>query len=86
VLRSQRPHFVAFVITNTGELGNEATDLVEWLVAQYKAKCLRSAPRDDGLTTKELVSLFRKQLYLNIQMELANGVGLTINQSRLYRK
>jgi len=83
--RAQKPQFVAFVITNTGELGNEATDLMEWLVAQYKAKCLRSGPRDDGLTVKELVTSFRKQLYLNIQMELANGVGLTINQSGLYR-
>jgi len=53
--------------------------------AQYKAKCIRSGPRDDGLTIKELVTSFRKQLYLNIQMELANGVGLTINQSGLYR-
>ena len=81
--RPQKPLFTTFAITTTGELGDQANSLLDWIVQQYRSKCARGGPRSDGLTTKELVHSFRKRLHLTVQMEMASGTGLTINQAGL---
>jgi len=71
------PTFVPFVVADTGELGQEAATLIDFLVAKYK-KHVRGKVRTDGLTTKELVSEFRNRLKLSVQFAIASGLGAMV--------
>ena len=83
--RAKKPLFAPFAISNTGQLGAGARALIEWLIAQYAAMIKLQSNRPDGLSTTDLVRSYRHRLETNIQIALANGIGLVINQAGLHR-
>jgi hypothetical protein len=73
--RKQVPVFATFALSDYGELSPAAVELVEWLVAQYRAKCELTPHRDDGLKPLDLVRDYRFRLQLSVQLALAAGYG-----------
>jgi hypothetical protein len=73
--RQRMPFFRPFAMSSTGDFGPDALCLLEWIVAQYKLKCKTEGPRADGLTTKELVTEFRRTLKLDLLFVMAVGMG-----------
>ena len=67
-----------FVVSDFGELSPAATDLQEWLVDQYKKKCVKQGSRADGCSTNELVRQFKHRLKIGIQLAIAAGLGAMI--------
>ena len=59
----------------TDQLAPEATALQEWLVEQYRRKCVKHGRRSDGLTSGDLVRQFRHRLKVNVQLAIAAGLG-----------
>jgi hypothetical protein len=76
--RPQKPLFTTFAITTTGELGDQANSLLDWIVQQYV--CPRRAqvgrPNHEGAC-----ALLSQEAPPN--REMASGTGLTINQAGL---
>ena len=50
----------------------------EWLVDQYKKKCVKQGSRADGCSTNELVRQFKHRLKIGIQLAIAAGLGAMI--------
>ena len=76
--RSTLPAFVPFVVSDFGELAPAAIDLQEWIVNQYRVRCLRLGRRADGCSTDDLVRNFRHRFKIGVQMAIATGLGAMI--------
>ena len=79
--RSTLPTFVPFVVSDFGELAPAAIDLQEWIVNQYRVRCLRLGRRADGCSTDDLVRNFRHRFKIGVQMAIATGLGAMIQGS-----
>ena len=66
--RSTLPAFVPFVVSDFGELAPVAVDLQEWIVNQYRIRCVKLGRRSDGCSTDELVRSFRHRFKIGVQM------------------
>ena len=73
--RKQVPQFTAFAMSDYGELAPSASDLLEWIVQQFRVKCEKIGKRTDGVPTLELVRDFRRKLYAGVQFAVAAGCG-----------
>jgi hypothetical protein len=60
--RKQAPSFFTFAVSDYGEISPVATDLLEWIVFQFRGKCEREGPRADGCKVLDLVRDFRHRL------------------------
>ena len=56
------PSFVPFALSDYGELSPQATELLEWLVSQFKFNWLSQGPRPDGSKLADSVRCFRRKL------------------------
>ena len=83
--RPRQPIFSPFAVSNSGELGQSASIVQEWLVNQFRIKCVNAPARTDGLTTKDLVKDFRHRLRTEIQLAVAIGNGNLITAAGLPR-
>ena len=81
--RGTLPTFVPFVVSDLGELAPSAVDLQEWLVNQYRLRCIKLGPRSDGCTTSDLVRSFRHRLKIGVQTAIAAGLGSMIQAAGL---
>ncbi len=79
--RTSVPTFYPFVVSSCGELAPKAYEVQEWLVIQYKRKCVKEGRRRDGRTTTELVRDFRHRLKMAVQTAAAVGIGLMIQNA-----
>ena len=73
--RKQAPRFTAFAVSDYGETAPMATDLMEWLVQQFRNKCERDGKQADGVSPLDRVRVFRRKLYTGVQFALASGCG-----------
>ena len=73
--RSTLPVFVPFVVSDFGELAPQAIVLQEWIVGQYRRKCVNQGKRSNGTSTDELVRRFRHRFKMTVQFAVAAGVG-----------
>ena len=76
--RSSLPVFCPFVVSDFGELAPNAVDLQEWLVNQYRQRCIKQSKhsrRSDGCSTEDLVQRFRHKLKIGVQFAVASGLG-----------
>ena len=76
--RSFLPTFCPFVVSDFGELAPTAVDLQEWLVNQYRQRCIKQtkhARRSNGCSTEDLVQQFRHKLKIGVQFAVASGLG-----------
>ena len=73
--RKQAPVFAAMAMTDYGEVGPKSTDLLEWIVVQFKLKAEAAGKRADGCTVLQLVRDFKRTLYVDVQIALAAGCG-----------
>ena len=64
-------------MADSGELGRDAQDTQEWLVAKFK-RHHKKLFRADGLTVPELVRTFRHHLKISMQFAVASGIGAMI--------
>ena len=78
--RSTLLAFVPFVVSDFGELAPAAIDLQEWIVNQYRLRCIKLGRRDDGCSTDDGVRSFRHRLKTGIQMAIATGLGEAAGQ------
>jgi hypothetical protein len=81
--RARKPTFSPFAISTTGDLGPEASLLIDWLVTQYAIKCQAQGPRVDGLSKKELITVFRHNLKIDLLFAMAAGMGEMITRAGL---
>ena len=73
--RSSLPTLTPFVVSDVGEMNEEAISLQQRITAAYKRKLKREGPRDDGQTINYLTSCFRASLRLALQMSIVKGLG-----------
>ena len=73
--RKQVPQFSTFAMSDYGELAPSASDLLEWIVQQFRIKCEKAGKRVDGVSALNLVREFRSKLYVDVQFALAAGCG-----------
>ena len=73
--RKQVPVFSTFAVSDYGELAPVATDLLEWLVQQFRLSCEKAGRRSDGCKPLELTRSFRRRLYIGVQLALVAGFG-----------
>ena len=64
----------AFFVSDCGELAPLAYDLQEWIVEQFRQKCLREGPRSDGCRPSDRVREFRHKLKVGVQVAVAAGL------------
>ena len=76
--RSSLPSFAAFVVSDFGELSPAAVDLQEWIVEQFRRKCVKQGTRANGTSTSDLVRQFRHKFKVGIQFAMAAGLGAMI--------
>ena len=76
--RSSLPSFTPFVVSDFGELSPAAVDLQEWIVEQFRKKCMKHGARADGCSTLDLVRKFRYKFKVAIQFAMAAGLGSMI--------
>jgi hypothetical protein len=76
--RTVLPTFAPFVVSDFGELSPAATDLQEWIVEQFRRKCVKNKCRTDGCSTSDLVRQFRHKFKVDIQFAIAAGLGAMI--------
>ena len=76
--RTSLPSFAPFVVSDFGELSPAAVDLQEWLVDQFKRKCIKRGTLGDGCSTLDLVRQFRHKFKVAIQFAMAAGLGAMI--------
>src|SRR6185437_8584513 len=72
--RAVVPTFLAFAVSDYGELSPMARDLLDWLVSCYRSKC-NAEKRLDGTTTLSLVRNYRYRVRLSLQLAIAAGCG-----------
>ena len=75
--RSTLPTFSPFVLSDF-QLAPSAVELQEWLVNQYRVRCVKLGHRADGCQADELVHRFRHKLKIGVQMAVAAGFGCMI--------
>ena len=80
-LRRKTPTFSPFIVSDYGDLSPGAVDLQEWIVDQYRKKCVAESPRSDGCSPKELVQSFRHRLKIGVQLAIAAGMGEMIHSA-----
>ena len=73
--RASLPVFTPFVVSDFGELAPNAIELQEWLVDQYRRRCVKIGHRSDGCSVQELVQQFRHKLKIGVQLAIAAGLG-----------
>jgi hypothetical protein len=73
--RKQAPRFAAIAVSDYGELAPMATDLMEWLVQQFRIKCEQAGKRPDGVSALDRVREFRRKIYAGVQFAVAAGCG-----------
>jgi hypothetical protein len=73
--RKQEPRFAAIAVSDYGELAPMATDLMEWIVQQFRLKCEQAGKRADGISALDRVRDFRRKLYTGVQFAIAAGCG-----------
>jgi hypothetical protein len=73
--RKQAPRFAAVAVSDYGELAPMASDLMEWVVQQFRLKCEQAGKRSDGVSALELVRDFRRKIYAGVQFAVAAGCG-----------
>ena len=76
--RNTVPKFIPFIVSDCGELAPLAYDLQEWIVEQFRQKCLREGPRSDGCRPSDRVREFRHKLKVGVQVAVAAGLGSMI--------
>ena len=76
--RSTAPCFAPFVVSDFGELAPAALEIQEWLVNQYRLKCVKMGARSDGCSTDDLVRQFRHRFKIGVQLAIAAGMGSMI--------
>jgi hypothetical protein len=76
--RTSVPTFAPFVVSDFGELAPAAVDLQEWIVDQFRRKCIKHGTRADGCSTLELVRQFRHKFKVSVQFAMAAGLGAMI--------
>jgi hypothetical protein len=76
--RSSLPTFAPFVVSDFGELSPAAVDLQEWLVDQFRRKCMKQGTRADGCSAMDLVRQFRHRFKVGTQFAVAAGIGAMI--------
>ena len=76
--RSSLPSFAPFVVSDFGELSPAAADLQEWIVEQFRRKCVKQGARANGTSTSDLVRQFRHKFKVGIQFAMAAGLGAMI--------
>ena len=76
--RNTVPKFMPFIVSDCGELAPLAYDLQEWIVEQFRQKCLREGPRSDGCRPSDRVREFRHELKVGVQVAVAAGLGSMI--------
>ncbi len=81
--RSSIPVFTPFAVSDFGELSPTAVGLQEWLVNQYRKRCIKQGRRSDGCSTEELVQQFRHRLKIGVQLAVAAGLGNMIQAAGL---
>ena len=62
-------------MSDFGNLAPAAVGLQEWLVDQYRRRCIKLGQRSDGCCLEDLVHQFRHKLKVGIQMAVAVGLG-----------
>ena len=72
------PSFTPFVVSDFGEIAPSAMDLQEWIVEQFRRRCVKLGRRADGCSTSDLVRQFRHKFKVGIQMAIATGLGSMI--------
>ena len=65
-------------LSDLGELAPAAVELQEWLVNQFRLRCVKLGHRADGCSTDELVRSFRHKFKVGVQMAVASGIGSMI--------
>ena len=73
--RSTMPLLTPFVVSDVGEMNEEAIALQQRITAAYKRKLMQEGPRPDGQTINHLTSLFRAKLRVALQMAIVKGLG-----------
>lgn len=81
--RKQAPKFAAIAVSDYGELAPMATDLLEWIVQQFRIKCELAGKGPDGVPPLDLVRDFRRKLFTNMQFAVAAGCGEMICRAGL---
>lgn len=76
--RNSLPTFAPFVVSDFGELAPAAVDLQEWIVDQFRKKCIKNGARADGCSTVDLVRQFRHKFKVSVQFAMAAGLGAMI--------
>ena len=73
--KRQAARFAAVTVSDYGELAPMATDLMEWIVQQFRVKCNQAGKRSDGVSALDCVRGFRRKLYAGVQFAIASGCG-----------
>lgn len=73
--RSTLPSFTPFVASDYGEIAPQALAFQEWLVNQFRLKCIRDGDQSNGHSTVDLVRSFRHRFKMAIQVAIAAGMG-----------
>ena len=81
--RTSVPVFNPFVVSDFGEFAPAALELQEWLVNQYRRKCVKLGARADGCNLEQLVQQFRHRLKVGVQLAIAGGLGNMIQAAGL---
>ena len=81
--RVSLPTFSPFIMSDFGEFSPAAMELIEWIVDQFKAKCIREGRRNDGVTTPEMVRTFRHKIRMGVLFGVASGMGMMLQAAGL---
>jgi len=79
--RSSLPAFAPFSVSDFGELSPAAVDLQEWIVDQFRRKCVKHGARADGCSVLDLVRQFRYKFKVGIQFAIDSGLGSMIQSA-----
>jgi hypothetical protein len=83
-LRKEEPVFVPLVVTTHGEMGLAMVKHQEWVTGVYKAKVAQDGldhPREDGVSPKQLTSVFRTEFRTSVQVAVAKGVAQMLSEA-----
>lgn len=70
-------------MSDFGEFSPAATELIDWLVDRFKAKCIRDGPRTDGMSTQDMIRAFRHKIKIGALLGIAAGFGSMLQAAGL---
>ena len=70
-------------MSDFGEFAPAAVELIDWIVDNFKRKCVLEGPRSDGVSVPEMIRSFRHKIKMGAMFGIAAGCGAMLQSAGL---